>query len=48
VLAQLADELEGYAMTKSSQHFPVDHPLPKPLVEKLIAARLVDAGQRSS
>jgi uncharacterized protein YdhG (YjbR/CyaY superfamily) len=29
VLSQLADELEGYAMTKSSLHFPVDRPLPK-------------------
>jgi uncharacterized protein YdhG (YjbR/CyaY superfamily) len=26
VLSQLADELEGYAMTKSSLHFPVDRP----------------------
>jgi uncharacterized protein YdhG (YjbR/CyaY superfamily) len=40
VLAQLPDELEGYTMTKSSLHFPVDRPLQKPLVEKLIATRL--------
>ena len=32
VLSQLADELDGYAMTKSSLHFPVDRPLPKALV----------------
>jgi uncharacterized protein YdhG (YjbR/CyaY superfamily) len=47
VLAQLGDELEGYAMTKSSLHFPVDHPLPKALVRRLIAARLGDADRRS-
>ena len=46
VLGQLADELDGYTMTKSSLHFPVDRPLPKVLVRKLIAARLADAGRR--
>ena len=40
VLAQLAGELEGYTMTKSALHFPVDRPLPKTLVKKLIAVRL--------
>jgi uncharacterized protein YdhG (YjbR/CyaY superfamily) len=40
VLPQLADELGGYTMTKSALHFPVDRPLPKTLVKKLIAVRL--------
>ncbi len=40
VLAQLADELKGYTMTKSALHFPVDRPLPKTVVKKLIALRL--------
>jgi uncharacterized protein YdhG (YjbR/CyaY superfamily) len=43
VLGQLADELEGYARTKSSLHFPADRALPKGLVKKLIAVRLADA-----
>ncbi len=47
VLEQLADELEGYNMTKGSLHFPVDRPLPKALVRKLIALRLSQAGPRS-
>ena len=47
VLSQLADELDSYAMTKSSLHFPVDRPLPKALVKKLIAVRLAQVGQRS-
>jgi uncharacterized protein YdhG (YjbR/CyaY superfamily) len=47
VLGQLADELEGYTTTNSSLHFPVDRPLPKALVKKLIAARLADADRRS-
>jgi uncharacterized protein YdhG (YjbR/CyaY superfamily) len=43
VLGQLADELDGYTMTKSSLHFHVGRPLPKALVKKLIAVRLADA-----
>ena len=47
VLGQLGDELEGYKMTKSSLHFPVDRPLPKALVKKLIRVRLADVGRRA-
>ena len=43
VLAQLADELEGYTMTKSALHFAVDEPLPKALVEKLIDVRIAES-----
>ena len=44
VLGQLADELDGYTMTKSALHFPVDRPLPNALVKKLIAVRLAEIG----
>ena len=47
VLGQFAHELDGYTMTKSSLHFPVDRPLPEALVRKLVAARLTDASRRS-
>jgi uncharacterized protein YdhG (YjbR/CyaY superfamily) len=47
VLPQLADQLDGYAMTKSSLHFRVDRPLPKVLVRQLIAVRLAQIGARS-
>lgn len=40
VLPQLSDQLEGYTMTKSALHFPVDRPLPEALVKELIAVRL--------
>jgi len=40
VLAELKDELAGYTSTEGSLHFPIDKPLPKTLVKKLIAARL--------
>lgn len=42
VLPGLADELQGYTMTKSALHFPIDSPLPKPLVKKLIAAQMAE------
>ena len=47
VLSKLADELDGYEMTKSSLHFASDRPLPKALVEKLIAVRLAQVRGRS-
>ena len=47
VLGQLSEQLEGYAMTKSSLHFHVDRPLPKGLVNDLIAVRLAELAQRS-
>ena len=47
VLGQLGDELQGYTMTKSALHFPIDRPLPKSLVKKLIAVRLDQIGQTS-
>jgi uncharacterized protein YdhG (YjbR/CyaY superfamily) len=47
VLEQLGDELRGYTMTKSALHLPVDRPLPKRLVKKLIAVRLDEMGQGS-
>src|SRR5438067_106320 len=40
VLSELEDEVAGYESTKSSLHFPIDKPLPKSLVEQLIAIRL--------
>jgi uncharacterized protein YdhG (YjbR/CyaY superfamily) len=45
VLPELASELEGYTMTKSALHFPVDRPLPETLVRKLIAARRTGASR---
>ena|SRR3989442_16028906 len=41
-LATLADELEGYDMTKSSLHFDPAEPLPATLLRKLIKARIAE------
>jgi uncharacterized protein YdhG (YjbR/CyaY superfamily) len=45
ILPQLADELEGYTMAQSALHFPIDRPLAKTLIEKLIAARLAEVSR---
>jgi uncharacterized protein YdhG (YjbR/CyaY superfamily) len=43
VIPQLAREADGYTKTKGSLHFPVDKPLPKKLVKKLLDARMAEA-----
>jgi len=40
VLPELAEEVAGYGGSKGTLHFAVDTPLPRPLVEKLVAVRL--------
>ena len=47
VLGDLSDDLAGYESTQGSLHFPIDQPLPRALVKKLIAARLKDIRRRS-
>jgi uncharacterized protein YdhG (YjbR/CyaY superfamily) len=46
-LGELADDLAGYQSTPGSLHFPIDKPLPKALVKKLIAVRLREARRRA-
>jgi uncharacterized protein YdhG (YjbR/CyaY superfamily) len=46
VVPALGDDAAGYGGTKGSLHFPIDRPLPKPLVEKLIALRLRQISER--
>src|SRR5258708_4349190 len=40
VIPGLAGETKNYSGTKGSLHFPVDRPLPKPLVKRLLMARM--------
>jgi len=48
VLGELADDLPGYDSTLGSLHFPIDKPLPKSLVKKLIATRLKEVRKNSA
>jgi uncharacterized protein YdhG (YjbR/CyaY superfamily) len=43
VIGGLAKETEGYTKTKGSLHFPIDEPLPRKLVKKLLDARMAEA-----
>jgi uncharacterized protein YdhG (YjbR/CyaY superfamily) len=44
VLSQLTDVLEPYERTKGSLHFPIDQPLPRDVVRRLLQVRLAEAG----
>ena len=44
VLGELGDEVAGYQTSKGALRFPVDTPLPKPLVQSLLRARLRELG----
>lgn len=46
VFHELRDDLAGYTSTEGSLHFPIDKPLPKALVKKLIAVRLEQVRQK--
>jgi uncharacterized protein YdhG (YjbR/CyaY superfamily) len=47
IFGELADDLAGYESTPGSLHFPIDQPLPKALVKKLIATRLKEVRGRA-
>jgi uncharacterized protein YdhG (YjbR/CyaY superfamily) len=46
VFAEIPDDVAGYVTSKGALRFPIDQPLPKALVKKLIAIRLRQVGQR--
>ena len=43
VFPELRRELAGYSMSSGALRFPIDEPLPRALVEKLIAVRMRQA-----
>jgi uncharacterized protein YdhG (YjbR/CyaY superfamily) len=47
IFTELSDDLAGYESTPGSLHFPIDKPLPKALVKKLIATRLKEVRSRA-
>ena len=40
VLSEAADQLEGYQWSKGTLRFPIDQPLPRQIVERLVALRV--------
>ncbi len=48
VIPALSGDLAGYKSTEGSLHFPIDRPLPKALVRKLIATRIKQVRSQAS
>jgi len=46
VITKLAAELKGYTTSSGAIRFPIDKPLPKALVQKLVKARLAEIGSK--
>jgi uncharacterized protein YdhG (YjbR/CyaY superfamily) len=46
VIKAFSSELEGYKTSKGTIHFPVDKPLPTPLVKKMVKMRLAEKAQK--
>ena len=46
VLPEVSDDIVGYTASKGTLQFPIDKPLPKALVRKLIAVRRRQLGGR--
>jgi uncharacterized protein YdhG (YjbR/CyaY superfamily) len=44
VLAELAADTRAYTQTSGALHFPVDKPLPRQLIKKLLRARMRQVG----
>jgi uncharacterized protein YdhG (YjbR/CyaY superfamily) len=44
VLAAIADDVAGYETSKGALRFPIDEPLPEPLVKKLVDTRMRELG----
>ena len=48
VFPALGDDVAGYERSKGSLHFPIDKPLPKGLVKKLVSTRMRQLGLYST
>jgi uncharacterized protein YdhG (YjbR/CyaY superfamily) len=47
VIERFADDLKGYGLAKGTIRFPIGEPLPRPLVKKIVKAKLEELRQRS-
>jgi uncharacterized protein YdhG (YjbR/CyaY superfamily) len=46
VLSSLGDDISGYEQTKGALHFPIDQPLARPLIKRLIDAKTRELAER--
>jgi uncharacterized protein YdhG (YjbR/CyaY superfamily) len=47
VIERFVDDLQGYGLAKGTIRFPIGEPLPRPLVKKIVKAKLEELRQRS-
>ena len=47
IIQQFKNELEAFSKSKGTIQFPVEKPLPKALIKKIVKARVADAGLES-
>jgi uncharacterized protein YdhG (YjbR/CyaY superfamily) len=42
VISKFKEELKDFRVSKGTIHFPVDEPLPPPLLKKMVKARIAE------